>query len=383
MAAYVDSLAGRVHGRDELLSSLRELHAARLWHQLTDALETVVEDEAFQQDGLLAGMWDDFIAGFALKLNPLRCARIGVKMAGSFAAPAQAMEFVQKIKDKLSSDKGRKHPIDDCLLYLDMNIALLQLQRGETQACRDAVDDGTVRLGRLSEPDPTVSASVHWAASQYHKSRKDFAEFFRSAMQYLSSVPYESLAPMVRLPLAVDVALAALLGEGVFNFGEILLHPIIKELESGQYKWLGDMLKCFNNGDLHEYDALCRREAAALNAQPALVANERALREKVTILSLLVLIFETPAEKRTIPLETIARGAKLDTEGVEQLLMRCLSLGLIKGTIDQVGGVVQVTWVQPRVLTLPQLAQMQERLGTWLGKVEAAAANLESAVVVE
>ena len=27
--------------------------------------------------------------------------------------------------------------------------------------------------------------------------------------------------------LAVDVSLAALLGEGVYNFGELLLHPIV------------------------------------------------------------------------------------------------------------------------------------------------------------
>lgn len=41
------------------------------------------------------------------------------------------------------------------------------------------------------------------------------------------------------------------------------------------------MLECFNHGDLHVYDALCNKHAAVLNAQPALVENERRLREKV------------------------------------------------------------------------------------------------------
>ena len=52
------------------------------------------------------------------------------------------------------------------------------------------------------------------------------------------------------------------------------------------------MLRAFNHGDLHAYDALCSKHAAALNAQPALVAHERKLREKITILCLMELIFK-------------------------------------------------------------------------------------------
>lgn len=52
-------------------------------------------------------------------------------------------------------------------------------------------------------------------------------------------------------------------------------------LDNSPYKWLHEMLECFNHGDLHVYDALCSKHAAVLNAQPALVENERKLREKV------------------------------------------------------------------------------------------------------
>jgi len=37
----------------------------------------------------------------------------------------------------------------------------------------------------------------------------------------------------------------------------------------------------------------------------------------------------------------------------------------------------QVSWVQPRVLTLPQVKGLSGRLGTWIGKVNAAALTLE------
>ena len=42
------------------------------------------------------------------------------------------------------------------------------------------------------------------------------------------------------------------------------------------------------------------------------------------------------------------------------LVMRALSLGLVKGTIDEVDESVHMTWVQPRVLNTEQV----KRLGT-------------------
>lgn len=66
----------------------------------------------------------------------------------------------------------------------------------------------------------------------------------------------------------------------------------IKVLDGSSYAWLGEVLAAFNAGDLHGYDALCERHAGALNGQPALVDNERSLREKITILALTELIFK-------------------------------------------------------------------------------------------
>lgn len=41
--------------------------------------------------------------------------------------------------------------------------------------------------------------------------------------------------------------------------------------------------------------------------------------------------------------------------------MKALSVGLIKGNIDEVDQKVQMTWVQPRVLDLQQVSQPPSR----------------------
>lgn len=39
---------------------------------------------------------------------------------------------------------------------------------------------------------------------------------------------------------------------------------------------------------------------------------------------------------------------------------------------------LQITWVQPRVLTRPQMTALNERLGEWVSKVESATRTLEA-----
>jgi 26S proteasome regulatory subunit N9 len=47
------------------------------------------------------------------------------------------------------------------------------------------------------------------------------------------------------------------------------------------------------------------------------------------------------------------------------VIMRAMSVGLIKGMIDEVDGIFSVTWVQPRVLSVDQLGVLKTQIGDW------------------
>jgi len=45
--------------------------------------------------------------------------------------------------------------------------------------------------------------------------------------------------------------------------------------------------------------------------------------------------------------------------------MKSMSLGLVKGIIDQVDSTLRVTWIKPRMLSKEKVQIMTEKLGKW------------------
>lgn len=353
-----------------------DLYQRKLWHQLTTKLEQFLALAVLQAGDFMIQLYQNFISDFETKINLLKLAHFSVIISRQYADKAEAIAFLESTIEKLRETKEKR--IEEPIVYVKMQIAALKLQAGERKECKVLIDEGKATLDSMADLDPSVHASVYWVSSQYHKSKQDFAEFYKSALLYLAYTSVDTLTDTFKLDLAVDLSLAALLGENIYNFGELLAHPIVKTLEGSQFQWLFHILVAFEHGDLYKYDELCSLYAAHLNAQPALVENERRLREKITILCLMELIFSRPSDDRTIPLTAIAEKTKLPVDGVEHLLMKTLSVHLIEGVIDQVEGHVRVSWVQPRVLNLQQAAGLRDRLDTWLTRVHSTLLAVEA-----
>jgi 26S proteasome regulatory subunit N9 len=87
-------------------------------------------------------------------------------------------------------------------------------------------------------------------------------------------------------------------------------------------------------------------------------------------MSLISLIFALPTSARSsIPFNTISSSTHIPVSEVEHLIMKALSLNLVKGEIDEIDNVVRVHWVQPKVLDVDSIKQLGERLDEWQGKV--------------
>ncbi|XP_052170402.1 26S proteasome non-ATPase regulatory subunit 13 homolog B-like [Diospyros lotus] len=373
---YLDSLRNVHPELADWYDALADLYQKKLWHQLTLKLEQFVSLATFQTGDALIQLYNNFITDFETKINLLKLAHFAVIVSRKYSEKEAAVSYLEGVIEKLHT--SREMRIEEPILYIKMQIAILNLEKGNPKECKKLLEDGKSTLDSMTDIDPSVYASYYWVSSQFHKSRQEFAEFYKSALLYLAYTSVESLSESFKLDLAFDLSLAALLGENIYNFGELLAHPIIKSLVGTKVEWLYYILEAFNSGDLIRYQELCQVHRAALSAQPALVENEKKLLEKINILCLMEIIFSRPSEDRTIPLSIIAQRTKLTVEDVEYLLMKSLSVHLIEGIIDQVDGIVHVSWVQPRVLGISQIKSLRERLDNWVDKVHTALLSVEA-----
>ena len=251
--------------------------------------------------------------------------------------------------------------------------ALLDVCKRDLAAAKAAIDalpDGT---------EPVVNATYHRVACEFYKLRGPAHSFYESALLYLGNTPLETLALPVRQALALDVALAALVGEGVFNFGEVNAQPLLGALEGTPHAWLAELLRAFQTGDVEAFERVVAGNAAAIASHPALVAAQAAVREKITLAALVELAARRPATDRAISFADVAREARVPVDQVEALVLRALSLGLLRGRIDEVERTVDVSFVRPRVLDKAQVAALKERVDAWRSKASTALSFLEEA----
>jgi len=92
------------------------------------------------------------------------------------------------------------------------------------------------------------------------KSKLDYQNYYRNALLYLACLPEpSSLSREESQTRAYHLSIAALLAEKTYNFGELLLHPILHELQHTEYAWLRDLLFAMNSGDLDAFGKLTHR----------------------------------------------------------------------------------------------------------------------------
>ncbi|EJD73702.1 hypothetical protein LOAG_18889 [Loa loa] len=351
----------------DIWQKLEQLYFRKLWHQLTVELRKVINDDAFIQTIDLKDFYDNFINEFEHRINPLQLVEIIIPVAKSIFVKNRdaAFTFLNKIERTISKDKQavvrvRTGQIELRLMHKDskdrcVDIQIVRKMIEETQALLDELPGVTL-----------VHGPFYKVSSVYLKEIGNYAGYYREALRYLGCEDQTKLPQSEKQLQAVLLGFAALLGDNVYNFGELLAHPILKSLEGTREKWIIDVLYAFNAGDLKKFYEY-RPQWAEWDD---LKDHQDLLEDKIRLLSLMEIALARPSKERYISFKEIAEKAQIDLNKVEALVMRALSKGLVQGSIDQVEELVNITWVQPRVLSPQQILAMSDRIGAWCAEVE-------------
>jgi len=337
-------------------TKIEELYNKKLWHQLTLELETLVRHPSMQSGQSLVVLYNNFIGDFESKMNPLSLVQLAMVIVEQIKDPEESKAFVNKIGE-IGSVKSNSEAFGLTRVLVGKTYLHQQQKQKETKAIIDEVEE------LLNDVDGVSPVHSHYylLASDLYKIQGRHAEFYRSSLRYLGCTDISTLSTEEKQKNAFFLSLAALLGEGVYNFGELLAHPVLQTLKGTENEWLIDLLFAFNSGDVQKFRSVKNK----WSTQADLAANENLLFEKVCLLCLMEMTFRREATQRQINFKEISEATTLPINQVELLVMKALSQGLVKGKIDQVGQVVHLTWVQARVLNTDQLKVMMTKINSW------------------
>ncbi|KAL3897327.1 MAG: hypothetical protein SGCHY_003490 [Lobulomycetales sp.] len=348
------------------------LYDKKLWHELTRLLldQLLALPEARPK---LHAIYENFVSPWAQKMKPLSRVKIAIATAATLPSPTEARAFLAPIVESLKSSK------DDVDAYILANIeeAHYALLAKDLPACLATITECEPKREALNAPDPATNANFYRVSADYYKATADYPLYYHNALLYLSSVSDLSQIPLaIQQERAGDLALSALLGDGLYTFGHLLMHPILSTLKGTPNEYLVELLVAFNRGDMDTFNGI--KSSKNFNGQPLLVAAQTFLQQKLCIMTLIQAVFSRNKDARGhILFADISRECRVALDEVEHLVMKAFSLKVLRGRIDQIDQVVHVEWVQPRVLDTSQIASLKDMLDEWVGKVHAQVSQLK------
>jgi len=367
MAAYLESMSLKSPVARDMRDRMAQHTTKRLWHQLTKELRNFIILEEVQP--LLVDFYKNYINDIAGRLNPFQLVEIVIHVIRNVSDMDEALKFLDDTYEKVSSNT-------EATQLIKITRAQIILENSSDEMSLRKVRDTVKELAPELERQDGVSlvhSRFYEMAALYYSKQANHAQYYRNALRYLGcredlnaafDADYE--------PIGFKLCLAALLADDVYNFGELLQHKILEPVRAGANKWIVDLLEAFNSGDINQVQALSH----LWESQPDLQAHKQKLTEKWMLSALMESVFSRAARDRVLPFSYISQRTGLDIDQVEHLIMRGLSLNLVKGSIDQVEQTATFTWVQPRVLSKSQILVMGNRVNNWVADVSRKEENI-------
>ncbi|OJJ49163.1 hypothetical protein ASPZODRAFT_111776 [Penicilliopsis zonata CBS 506.65] len=334
--------------------SFEDFWERKLWHQLTNALVEFfrLPESAPQR----LAIFKSFILSFSDKINQLKFVALGLMTSTECADDQERLSFLTSLADKVN-----KTDTQDAYVYALADVANVKLRLKDLEGAQKDLETCQKALDSFDSVETVVHAAFYKVNADFYHAKEEFAAFYRNALLYLACIDLEDLPETERVSRAYNLSVAALVSDSIYNFGELLLHPVLDSLTETPHAWLRELLFAFNRGDLTAYNVL----SSNINKNNLLEQHRIFLYQKISLSALTEMVFRRPPHDRNLTFASISSETNVKTAEIEHLVMKALSLGLLKGTIDQVAQVAQISWVQPKVLDMKQIEGMRNRLREW------------------
>ncbi len=268
----------------KIYEKLANLQERRLWHQLTEELLEFTGNKKYHRDLNMVELYEGFIADFESKLNQIKFVQIMSNIAEQFcpvlpstyatssastsastsssAAGSsenlvenigglhQAVSFMQTVVDK------KERIGEEGYLLAQMAVAGFRIRIGTSENLEIAsslLDEAKPMLQSLegSGAEVAIYSKFHKVSAELFKRTGPADSYYSSCLQYLAYTPHTTLSVEDQLDLSINMSLAALVGDNMFNFGEVLAEPVVEILKTNEaYGWIYELIAALSTGDV-------------------------------------------------------------------------------------------------------------------------------------
>lgn len=351
-----------------LVDQIRHDLTVKLYHELTGALLTLLEKPHIACD-LKIQIFETVVHPIRSSINLLRFVQL-LSYCSENLDPKVALEHLCKYDAFLEKD------VEANLMH-QIAKAHHMLKDNQLKQCETLLEDVKEKVQQTMNLNIHVHSAYYRASAELNKVSKNFSQCYRDWIMYLTYTSINDIPEKERPGIAVEITTCAIIVHDSCSLGELIRQPIIEfYLKGSEHQWLYEMLIIFNEGQLQLFkEALEKYKGKIIHTE--LAGREIELRKKITLIALLNLAFSKPNKQRILTFQEIADHCDIQLQDVEPFVLKALALKLIKGHIDQLRQVVQVTWLQPRILDMGKLQNVTKRMEDWIESTNNLVCSLE------
>lgn len=217
---------------------------------MTLEIRKVIDDSRFKAEINLKEFYDNFISEFEIRINSYQLVEIVMPIAkqvfvkskfvtvvqlwNNTLDPTEAFEFLQKIEKTVKRDKEAHvrvwaGQIELHLMNKDKNGSCIDIA-----TTRDMIEAAQKELDELPGVTP-VHATFYKVSALYLREVCNYASYYREALRYLGCEDLNKLTDEEKHMQAMLLSFAALLGENIYNFGELVSQSILNSTKQDSF----------------------------------------------------------------------------------------------------------------------------------------------------
>ena len=351
---------------DDIDSNLNQ----KLWYQLSENLISLSQKPELQQSKDLIELYNGLVFFIEPTLNPMKYLVFVQNMLNNYKDNMQeALLFVENIEKTHKSFKGEEK------IFIKIIKGFCYYALDKMYELEDIVKNTEQDFSGNIEIDSSLYAQYYKLSALYYEKKQDYDSFYNNAFQYLA---YETkISSEDKLSLCYKMCSAMLIGEKLYNFAELIEKDFFKLMHGTKYEWISNLILSFNSAKVDQFLTMMEQNKKDIMENPILKDKIDFLPIKIRIAALLDLIFQKNKNERTLSFDEVCKVCQTEEDKIEYISMKSLSLGLIKGYIDQVDKKLIVNWIQPKYLDKEKIVLMQDRFTAWIDKAQKVLGDLQ------